>query len=77
MASKGTKRMIKLEECSEGKLWTVPEYSSFSGLSVPTIRAMMKSGFIKWVATGPGGKSRRIPHSEILRMSGVGESSKR
>ena len=70
MARKKSVRVIKLEECSQGKLWTVPELASFSGLSVPTIKRMMEDGELKWTSIGrPNGKkSPRIPHREVLRI---------
>ena len=72
MAHKGSNKVIKLEECSQGKLWTVPELASFSGLSVPTINRMMEAEELKWVSIGPYGKrSRRIPHREVLRICAI------
>ena len=72
MAGKGSRKVIKLEECSQGKLWTVPEVASFSGLSVPTIKRMMEADELKWVSIGPHGKrSRRIPHREVLRICAI------
>jgi hypothetical protein len=69
MGRKRPNKVIKLEECSQGKLWTVPELASFSGLSVPTVNRMMDDGDLKWISIGPYGKrSRRIPHREVLRI---------
>lgn len=64
--------IIKLEECSEGKLWTIPELADFSGLSAPTIKRLMETGELKWISIGPHGKrSRRIPHREVLRICAI------
>ena len=72
MARKGPDIAIRLEECSEGKLWTIPEFSRFTGLSVNTIRKLMDSGELRWVSIGPlGKKGRRISHKEVLRFCGI------
>jgi excisionase family DNA binding protein len=78
MARKRVDKIIKLEECSEGKLWTVPEMADFSGLSVPTITRMMENGELKWVSIGPYGKrSRRIPHREVLRICAIDSANEK
>jgi hypothetical protein len=72
MAGKGSDKVIRLDECSEGKLWTIPEFSRFSGLSVWAIRKLMDSGGLSWVSIGPlGNKGRRIPHKEVLRFCAI------
>ena len=72
MAGKGSDKVIRLDECSEGKLWTIPEFSQFSGLSVWAIRKLMDSGELRWISIGPlGNKGRRIPHKEVLRYCAI------